>query len=370
MLGHERAMLEAAGHEVALHTVGNDAISGLSGRIDAFWNAPWNTASQQRFAEALQAERPDLVHVHNTFPLLTPAIYQACADAGAPVVQTLHNYRPVCVNGFLVRDGAPCEKCLVGSGAWAIAHRCYRGSLPGSLAAARVIWSNRRKQVWTRLVSRFIVLSEQAREVFVQAGFPAERISVKPNFMPGPGPPSVHGERAGALFVGRLSAEKGVTELVETWRNIRDMPLRIIGDGPLLEPLRAIAPAHVELTGRLPADLVRKAMEEAQVLIAPSVGREPFGLVVIEAFAAGAPVIAANRGALGEIVEDGVTGRLFDPDDPASLPDLARWAAGRPDRLAAMGAAARQVYETRYTPEADLPRLEAIYAQALSEGRP
>ncbi len=360
----ERALLAAHGHETALFTVSNDAVAGLGGRIAAAWRAPYAAAARDRLAARIEAERPAIVHIHNFFPLLSPAVYDACRAAGAPVVQTLHNYRLICPGALLLRDGRVCEDCVTGSPYRAAIYGCYRGSRLGSLAVARMLARHRRRGTWRTQVDRFIALTAFARRKFIEGGLPADRIAVKPNFvMNDPGPPTAKARR-GALYVGRLSPEKGVLTLLEAWRGI-DYPLRVVGDGPLAARLRAEAPANVAILGPRPPAAVAEEMARAAFLVAPSVCYEGFPMVIAEAYAHGLPVLAADLGGLAEIVEDGVTGRRFAPGDAAALAACVARLRAAPEDCARMGAQARARFEARYTAAANYRMLRAIYDEAL-----
>lgn len=283
-----------------------------------------------------------------------------------PVVQTLHNFRLFCAAATLFRAGKVCEDCL-GRSPWRGAfHGCWRGSRLGSLAVARMIDVHRRRDTWSTKVDRYIALSAFARDRFVKAGLPPNKIVVKPNFVADPGLPDPGAEdsRAGALFVGRLSPEKGIATLLAAWARL-EVPLAIAGDGPLRRAVEAAVAPTASYRGRLSADEVREAIRTALLLVMPSECYENFPMVVAEAFANGLPVIASRLGAMAEIVEDGQTGLLFTVGDAADLADKVRWAVTHPKEMRAMGCRARQVYEKRYTPDANYQRLLTIYAEAM-----
>jgi glycosyltransferase involved in cell wall biosynthesis len=364
----ESALLREAGHEVHVETVSNHAIQTISDRVQAFLRAPYDAARERWIQALIVRHRPDVVHIHNFFPLLTPAVHMAAAKAGAAVVQTLHNFRVICANGFLLRDGAICEKCIHGGPYWALVHRCYRKSMPGSLALVRMQLKAGRDETWQRYVHRFIVLTEFARAKFVDAGLPANKITIKPNFV-SQEPVLNEKERKGALFVGRLSKEKGVHNLVEAWKNLKGIPLTIVGEGPAREQLEAEAPAHVSFVGWRNQAEVRELMAGAQALLIPSLWYEGLPMTLLEAYSTGLPVIASRIGALVELVDAGTTGLHFAPTDVEDLSSVVRTAFSDPKKLKAMGDAARKVFELKYTPETNLPCLEAIYAAAIEESR-
>ena len=241
----EHAMLTQAGHRVERYSISNDAIVSLRDKVRTALDAAWSAKQYARIHARLADDRPDVVHVHNTFPTITPAVFHACHDLAVPVVATLHNYRLARAAATLLRDGRPCERCLTGTAYWGAAYACYRGSWLGSLATAHMIQRHRRLGTWRDKVDRLIVLTEFQKGKMIAAGIPAERLVVKPNFLANPPsaaePPA---RRHGALFVGRLAPEKGVGLLLEAWQRI-EYPLTIIGTGPLEQELRGLAPQGV-----------------------------------------------------------------------------------------------------------------------------
>jgi glycosyltransferase involved in cell wall biosynthesis len=362
----EAGLLRDGGHHVCLEAVTNDLIGGFAAKTRAALVAPHDPARKDWMRALIERHAPDVVHVHNFFPLLTPAVHEAAAEGGVAVVQTLHNYRLLCAGALLMREGVVCEKCLGGSNLWSIANRCYRGSTLGSLAVARMQWRARRRETWRRHVHRFIALTEFARMKFVAGGLMAERIAIKPNFVIDPGL-TLGRRREGAIFVGRLSHEKGVHILIEAWKRLPSVPLVIVGDGPERARLEAIASPNVRFLGQCAPQKVRVLMARAHALVMPSLCYETFGMTIVEAFACNLPVIASRLGAMAELVKDGEAGLLFDPGDADDLAAVVGQAFADPTGLAAMGATARAIYERRYTPERNLATLEAIYRDASAE---
>ena len=368
VVAQEAALLSSAAHEVQVETVSNDAIGSTGDRLRTFLRTPYDPARKGWVAALIKRHRPDVVHIHNFFPLLTPAVHEAASDMGAAVVQTLHNYRTICASALLMRKETVCEKCLTAGRHWALIHRCYRNSYAGSLATVRMQAQAVRRGSWTAHVHRFIALTEFSRLKFIAGGLPAERIAVKPNFVTDHSMGTGRARR-GALFVGRLSAEKGVHTLVEAWRRLPDVPLTIVGDGPERARLEASSPNHVRLLGWRQPDEVRALMAGAQALVMPSVWYEAFPMTIAESFASGLPVLASRLGAMAELIEDGGPGMHFEPGDVESLAGTARRAFDDPARLLAMGRAARAAYERLYTPEKNLARLEEIYGETIAEAR-
>lgn len=359
----EAAVLAAGGHEVERYTVHNDALTDM-GRWNAARATFWNGDVYRAVADLCRRVRPDVVHFHNTFPLASPAAYYAAGRSGAAVVQTLHNFRLVCPSALLFRDERPCEECVGRRVAWpAVRHRCYRGSATATAATTAMLASHRAAGTWRTRVHRYIALTEFARAVFVRGGLPADRIAVKPNFLPTD--PGVGGDRQPyALFVGRLSPEKGLDLLLEAWSLLESgTPLRIVGDGPL-DHLRDVAPPNVIWEGRQPKERVLAMMREAALLVFPSKCYEGFPVVLAEALASGLPVVATDVGAAAEIVAPGRTGVRVPPGDPGAFARAVDQIVSRPDVLRRLGAGARDEYESRYSPEHGLRALLAVYAAA------
>ncbi len=362
----EGDLLEAHGHQVLRYTVHNDRVAGMNAG-NLVGTTVWSRSSYRELRTLVRRERPDLAHFHNTFPLISPAGYYAIKAEGTPVVQTLHNYRLLCPNALFFRDGHACEDCLGKPMPWpGVLHACYRGSRPASGAVATMLTTHRLLRTWTRMVDVYIALTGFARDKFVQGGLPAERIVVKPNFLhPDPGP----GPRGGgyALFVGRLSVEKGVEDMLAAWERLGDRaPLKIVGDGPLADVVARAARRlkNVEWLGRQPRKQVLALMKEAEMLLFPSVCYENFPLVVAEAFAVGLPIIASDLGSLASLVDPGRTGLLFRPGDPEDLADKVQRALDHPAKLANMSQEARSEFENKYTAERNYERLLDIYESA------
>lgn len=369
VFANERELLAAHGHDVREFTVTNDAIQGPLGAFRAALQAPYSDTSRQRMAVVLSEHAPDLVHVHNFFPLLTPSVFDACQAAGIASVMTLHNYRLICPAATLYRQGKVCEECIHGSPYRAVLHGCYRGSQSGSLAVSRMVAHHRKHKTWATRPDRFIALTEFGKRKFIEGGLPAAHIRVKPNFLPEHRVPSDgHAKRRGGLFVGRLSPEKGIGTLLAAWEAL-DVPLRLVGDGPLLAAVRRHQSGCIAVAGALPGAAIAGEMARAAFLVLPSEWYEGFPMVLLEAFRAGLPVIASKLGAMAEIVEDGKTGLHFEPGKASDLAEKIRWAMANPETLRVMGENARKVYGEKYTAAVNYTRLMEIYEDARQAGR-
>ena len=369
----EARLLRRAGHAVIEYSRSNSDLIGASfpHQLTVASETLWSRRSFRELRALLAREKPHVAHFHNTFPLISPSAYHACADAGVPVVQTLHNYRLLCPGATFFRAGQACEKCLRRPLAWpAVFHACYRNSRGASSVAALLPAVHRAMGTWRRNVAVYLALSEFARQKFIEGGLPAEKIVVKPNFVTDAGPAK---EAPGdyALYLGRLSEEKGVRVLLAAWQRLRiPVPLKIAGDGPLADELSAQLarqdfPASVEWLGAVPHSQIAALLRHARFLVVPSLCFENFPLAIAEAFACGLPVIASRLGACAEIVADSATGLLFTPADARDLGEKVSWAWAHPREMLAMGVAARAEYEAKYNSTAALRHLESIYERAL-----
>jgi glycosyltransferase involved in cell wall biosynthesis len=359
----EIASLREHGVAVSAHIDDNRRIpDGASLGLAA--STIWSRGAKRDVADAIASTRPDLVHFHNLFPLLSPSVYQAAREAGLPVVQTLHNYRLLCPNALLLRDGAVCESCLTRRLKWpGVIHRCYRGSRKASAAVAAMSSIHWLLGTWARTVDQYLALSPFAAGRFIAGGLPPNRLTVAPPAVADPGPPCDEA-RSGALYVGRLSPEKGVDTLLAAWAGI-DAPLTIVGDGPEEKRLRGMAPPNVRFVGRLEAAAVSTAMRRAALLVFPSRCYENFPLVVAEAMAHALPVLASSGGAAADLVEDGVTGRLAPIGVASAWREAAAALLEAPERLAALGAAGRAAYLQRYAPPVIMADRLALYRRLI-----
>jgi len=356
-------LLRSAGHDVVEWRRHNP--DGALAAAVALLGAPWNPVRAHEAARAAAESAADVVHVHNLWFATSPAALRSVRRAtAAPIVMTLHNYRLTCANGLLQRDGNPCELC-VGSSPWpAVRYRCYHDSRAKSAVAAATIALNQRLGTWTDNVDRFLTLTEFARGRMIASGLPAAKIHVKPNFVADPGirphPPSASRD---ILFVGRLAAEKGVATLLEAWRlaALDDLRLIIVGGGPLETELRRGACPGVEFRGTVPSDEVRLLMLSARALAFPSEWYEGMPMTLLEAYAAGLPVIASDLGAMSEIVAPLGRSWLVPPADPTAWAEsLSALPSATP--LDAAGTAARRIWEARYSPARGLEQLLEAYA--------
>lgn len=363
----ESLQLERNGHSVSKLVCSNsEAIeASASEKLVHFVRGPWSKEGYRRMEQAICDARPDVIHVHNFFLILSPSIFRAARHYGIPTVVSLHNYRLIVPCSQLLYAGTICEKC-VGKNPWRIlVNRCYRGSTLASVLRYRFYYLSQRIHNWWDDIDVFVALTEFGRRKFIEGGLPAERIVVKPNSVEDP---LAHANTRypghGALYVGTLTPEKGVRQLIEAWREI-EYPLTILGDGHLKSELMRNSPAQVCFKGVVSRDEVNRHLAECAFLVMPSICYEGFGLVTVEAMAMGKPVLGSGIGSTASLVSNGKTGLHFTAGDVRDMRLKARTLIADPNMRASLGQQARVDYLARYTPEQNYQNLMAIYTRAI-----
>lgn len=360
----EIALLREHGHDVRVFERSNAELTDGS-KLTAAVETVWSRESGRAFRAEMAEFQPDVVHVHNTFAKISPVIYWEAATAGVPVVQTLHNFRLMCPQAMFLRDGKVCEDCL-GKLPWRGALRgCYRDSVAQSAVLASMVTVHRAIGTWQNKVTRYIALNEFCRSKFIEGGLPADRIVIKPNFVDFDAPPE--GRRDGFLFVGRLSTEKGIDTLVRAARDVHGITIRVAGSGPEAQMLEGAV--GIRALGALDGEAVRAEMSKSVALVLPSIWYENFPRTLVEAMACGLPIIASRIGALSDLVEEGVTGLLFEAGNASDLAAKLEWARDNPEALRAMGTRARATYEQKFTPGQNYLQLMAIYEDAMEQAK-
>jgi glycosyltransferase involved in cell wall biosynthesis len=364
----EHDMLHAKGHKVIRYTVHNRFIE-LMGKLSLFGKTLWNRLSYKEILRVIHEEKPDVVHFHNTFPLVSPAAYYAAKRAGVAVVQTLHNYRLLCPEARFFRGNSACELCLKKRFTWpAVRYACYQNSRANSAAVTAMLALHRAIGTWKNKVDSYIVLTEFARWKFCEGGLAPEKMTVKPNCLvedPGPG----RGEGGYALFVGRLSPEKGIDTLLDAWSLLKEKAaLKIVGEGPQVHQIveRIQHLDGVEYVGKKTHDEVLELMKGARLIVVPSLWYEGFPMTMVEAYAAGLPVVASEVGGLSELVRHGETGLHFPAGDVAALAERLSHLQEHPDKLAHMRHEARREFENKYTAQRNYEMLIDIYEKAIA----
>jgi glycosyltransferase involved in cell wall biosynthesis len=367
---NERALMERQ-IEVIPYERFNDDIdeSTLGKKFQLALDGSWSRRTYQELSALIKNNRPDIAHFYNTFPQISPSAYAACRDNGVSVVQTVQNYRFVCPNGLLLRGGKPCEDCFGTNFLPAIRYRCYRASLPATGAVVWSLLSNRWRGTYNHFVNRYIAPTQFAANKLVEGGLPKHRMEVKPNFLPIIPDPG-KGSGGYALFAGRLSSEKGLHTLLEAWKRVKGLPLKIAGEGPLRGELQSLAILQnlpVEFLGCVSYSEVLNLTRNALCLVVPSEWYEGFPMVVVQALACATPVIASRLGSLGEIVEEGKTGLKFEAGNPQDLAIRVNELVSDSSRLALMRIHARSAFEEHYTAEKNYSKLMEIYQSAICD---
>ncbi|KAF3888364.1 MULTISPECIES: glycosyltransferase family 4 protein [Nostocales] len=365
----EHEMLKQYGHEIHQWILENSSIENANTLTKAkiALQSIWSTESYSQTRKKLQEFQPDIVHVHNTIPLISPSVFAACQDASVPVVHTLHNYKLICPGAYLYRNAGVCEDCVGKTVPYqGVIHGCYRGSNSQTAVAVAGLTTHRLRGTYKNEVDIYIALTRFARQKFIEAGLPAEKIAVKPNFVTSN---IAIGEHTGgyALFVGKLVQYKGIETLLNAWHLLNEaIPLKIVGQGPLEILLKSNLPNNVEYLGRLPREKVVNLMQNASFLIFPSEWYEPFGMVIAEAFATGLPVIASRIGGITEIVKEGYSGWNFTPEDAQDLARTVQLAWSNPAELQRRSVLAREQYEDHYSLEQNYQMIMSIYQTAIA----
>ncbi|MEA1989592.1 MAG: glycosyltransferase family 4 protein [Pseudomonadota bacterium] len=362
---HESSLLEQMGHLVKISYFDNDDISGLKQKISTGLNAVYSGKAKDQIHSIINEFKPDVIHVHNTFPKISPSIFYLADELNIPIVQTVHNYRLICPGALLLRDEKVCEDCVNSKFAFkGIVHKCYRESATESAVVATVNFIHNILSTWQNRISRFIVLSDFAKQKLKGSVLKLndEHFSVKPNFVEDKG--FNHQRDNSFLFVGRLSTEKGIDVLLEAFTKTT-LAITIIGGGPFEEQVVEYADQYpnIEYLGFQPQEVVRERMQMCKALVFPSIWYEGMPMTILEAFSTGCPVIASKLGAMEELIEDHSNGLHFRVGDSSDL--LAKL-----DLItSAMSVNARNTYLDKYTPEQNYQQLISIYQQVIDEKR-
>lgn len=366
----EVALLRRYGHEVELFTRHNDEIKEYSPLRKGllFFEPIWSPKTYRDVSQKIERFQPDVIHCQSFFPLISPALYDAAAAHHVPMVQSLREYRLLCPIGWLFRDNHVCEECMEHSFLRGIKHGCYQNSRVKTASAALMLQIHHMRQTWSEKVDALITPTEFARQKFISGGLPADKIWAHSNFL-SQDPGFIDESRSYALYVGRLSPEKGIVPLMEAWRQLPHIHLKIIGDGPLSDWVKDYIQQHqlhqIELLGFCSLVEVIERLRQALVLLLPSIFYETFGRTIMEAYAVGTPVIASRLGAMTELVIEGGTGFLVEPGNAESITQTVEAAMSAPDRLKQLGLQARQYYEQNFTPELAYEQLIEIYQHVL-----
>lgn len=367
VVAEEIALLERNDIAVELYAKHNDSIETMS-RAQVALDTLWSIKSADEVSAVIKRFKPDVIHTHNTFPLISPSLYYAAARLNVPVVQTLHNFRLFCAQAMFMRESKVCEDCL-GKLPWrGVLHGCYRGSRIQSAAVVSMQGLHRMLGTYQNKVTRYIALNQFCSDKFIEAGLPMARMAIKPNFIDLPLLENKDTQlRQGGLFVGRLSKEKGLATLAEAASIYTQANIDVVGVGPEEQMLSNNPNVHL-IGWQVPAEIYAH-MRSAAYLVMPSIWYENFPRTLVEAFACGLPVIASRLGAMAELINDGVTGLLFEPGNAKDLADKLQWADSHPEEMLNMGRQARREYEAKYTSAINFKQLMDIYKDAMNAHR-
>ncbi len=367
----ETALLRSHGHEVMEYLEHNKKIESMN-KASVALQTLWSPSSHRKLKRFLSETKPDVVHFHNTFPLISPSAYYACQDLGIPVVQTLDNQRLMCPAASFYREGKLCLDCLGKTPPWpGVFHACYHDSHLHTAVVASMLTLHRWMRTWQTKIDIYLCSTNFYRDLFMRAGFPSEKIVVMPHFVQERHQPdSVGGTGDYALFVGRLDPEKGVNILLEAWRHL-DFPLKIRGNGRLDGAARGYVRQYymdkVEFVGRMEEHELSGLIGNARFLVMPSEGYyETFGMVIIEAYSRAVPVVASNIGVTPELVSDKQTGLLFEPGNALDLADKAGWMWDHPAEAGAMGRNGLKIYKERFTQDQCYETLVEVYERLIN----
>lgn len=369
VIKNEYELLTSQKHTVLQYLKNNSEIVEYSllqkGKL--FFDTSYSKKSYLEILELLKIEKPDVAHVHNTLPLITPAVYYACNELNIPVVQTLHNYRLLCSNAYLFKNGNVCEECIGKSLYHSVKYGCYRDSRIQTFALARMVEKHRKLGTWSTKIDAYIALTNFSKIKFVEGGLPEDKIIVKPNFLSSDLGFNYNTQNY-FLFAGRLDITKGIEVILEANKNVnQNAKILIAGDGSFKD--KVISVFNENFLGQLNHNALMKYLKDSTALIFPSPLFENMPLTIVETFASGKPVIASNLGAMAELIEDGRTGLLFEPGNSDDLADKINWANEHKEEMRQMGINARKEYEEKYTAEKNYKILMDIYEKAIEYRR-
>ena len=364
----ELELLTSHGHDVATFVKRNTDLSGLIPTIKTAIGTPWNRGASAELEDLVRKTKAEIVHFHNWVPQISPAGFYAARNAGAAVVQTLHNYRWVCPKGILFRDGSLCEDCVGKRVPWpAVLHSCYHASMVGSLFVGAAIGLHNAIETPARAIDAFIAPGQFIKQKMTAAGIPGDRIYIKSNFLPvDPGPGT--GDGGYAMYLGRLSPEKKIDTLLAAWERLDGtIPLKISGDGPLRPVVEAAArrDPSIDYLGFAPNEALDGLLGSARVLVFTSGTYEAQPLTILESCAKGTPVIVARMGAMEELVEDTKTGWHFNPNDSDDLARVVAEVFEPSIDLAPIRKAVHGNYLEQFTPGPNHERAMEVYEAAI-----
>lgn len=358
----EIRMLTDYGHDVLLYRASNDEINSM-GKIELIFNTFWSSKAYHAVKDILIKFKPDVCHIHNTFPIISPSIYWAISDEKIPIVQTLHNFRLACPQAMFLRNSSICEDCS-GKIPWrGVVRACYRESHAQTAVLASMITFHRKIKTWSEKIDLYIALNDFCKRKFIEAGLPEKKLRIKPNFIDNN---IKHNEnRTDFSFIGRLSKEKGVQILSDAAKIINSTKISVAGSGPEIEKITGND--HINYLGQIQQDEILKLMSRSIAIIVPSIWYENFPRTVVEAMSCGTPIIASRIGALESIIIDGYNGLLFKPGDPKNLSEKIMYLKNNKDKAIELGNNALKTYKKYYSKEKNYLELISIYQEAINQ---
>lgn len=366
----EKKLLESHSHAVAQFSADSNTLDEMTffEKAAAYLQIPYNVRIARRLESFVSEFEPDIAHVHNVFPMLSPAVYAALKRHSIPVVQTIHNYRFLCPNGLFYVKGKVCEGCQEKSYFEAVMNRCMHGSIATSALYAGAIAWGWHGGTFHSCVDQYIALNAFAANKLAAGGVSKKKIRICGNFVSDFAEAPAK-KQSYALYLGRLSAEKGLPTLLAAARLVPELPLKIAGTGPLEDDLRRVVAepgmGHIQVIGHVAGEAKRCLIAEALCTVVPSEWYENFPLSVVESLALGTLVIASRIGGLPELVEHDHTGLLFPPGDTTALAEcLSRMSRREPD-LRGMASNALAMARERFSPQRHLDQLLDIYNCAV-----
>ena len=364
VVANEKRLLEENGHEVYTYYRQNSTIDQYSKwqKIKLIKDTTWSSSSYADFDKLLGTIKPDICHVHNFMPLITPAVYSACQAHKIPVAQTLHNYRLICTNGLFMRDGNICEDCLSKSPYGAVKKKCYRDSYLQTYAVARMLDKHTKRKTWQDNIDAYFCLTEFAKSKFISHGLPEQKLHVKPNFV------ELNESRNKIItedylvYVGRLESNKGIEIFSQIAQDLA-IPLKVVGNGPLIESIRNLP--NIEVLGALPHQSTLDLISGAKALIFPSLSYEGMPMTILEAFSLKTPVVSSNIGAMKTIINHQQNGLLFDSNSAEDLLDKIKLILGDNGLDKNLTQAAFEDYKNNYSKTANYKLLIDTYTQLI-----
>lgn len=369
VLANEAELLRSKGVDVELYLVKNSSVNGFLSKVSAFLGASFSIKSYLSIRNAIKCNSPDVVHVHNYFPLISPSVFYACNSLGVPVVHTLHNYRAICPTALLMHEGEVCEKSISNSSWWAVKKKVYRESYIGSLALTLMVELHKRIGTWSNVVNRYVALTSFAKDKYVEAGWPEEKVLVKSNFVSDVFSGEVLQPECGyAVYVGRLSEEKGVNFILEGFRE-SGIRLKILGDGPLRDEVVTSCNTfgNIEYLGLKDKQHVLETVQGARFIIMASTWYEGLPMVLVEAFACSTPALVPRLGGMAEVVDEGVNGLHYEPGNIVEFIEKSKTLAINDMLYRKLSEGALRKYRQCYSPDVNFSELMEIYKEAIED---